>query len=644
MLRHVRWQVTLIAVGVLVLAGLMAYLALSFSVRYVPAPGGTYIEGVVGQPQFLNPVLCTFNDPDRDICALVFNGLVKFDEHGAAQSDLAAGWKISEDNDNYGLIYTFNLRSDVTWQDGQPFTADDVIFTIKLLQDPFFPGRPDIGALWRSVEAVKVNNYTVQITLQEPYAPFLDYAAIGILPAHILDGVSAGELLDHPFNRQPIGTGPFAVKEFANEPGKPQRIVLETNTRYFGRQPFINEVEFKYYATSAEAFAAYRAGEVQGISPITRADLDLVRATPSLNLFTAPISGLTMIFLNNDDPDSPFFQEEDVRKALLLALDRQAIIDSTLSGQAQVADSPFQPNSWAYDPNTPTVTQDLLQARRLLDRSGWVAPRQTSVAGNNTVATTNANASEGTADNGNANTNGDEANSNDNVNGDNANVGTNENTGVDNVNGNDNSSRNDNAPGEDDLTPDRSLLGDSDPVRVRAGVPLSFTLLVSTEQEDVAQAVASQWRRIGVEAKVQAVQVGLASNFLQARQYQAALANIVMDSPDPDPYPFWHETKASAGQNYSQFKDRDISEVLEAARRVVDPAKRTELYHRFAQMFNEKVPSLLLYYPLYSYGVSEHIRGVQLGPLLTQADRLQTITDWFVIERRVIVNSGQFAP
>jgi peptide/nickel transport system substrate-binding protein len=100
----VRWQVTLIVTGILILAGLMAYLALSFTVRHVPAPGGTYIEGVVGQPQFINPLLCSFNEPDRDICALVFNGLVKFDERGAPQPDLASRWTISDDDENYGLI------------------------------------------------------------------------------------------------------------------------------------------------------------------------------------------------------------------------------------------------------------------------------------------------------------------------------------------------------------------------------------------------------------------------------------------------------------------------------------------------------------------------------------------------------------
>ena len=248
-----------------------------------------------------------------------------------------------------------------------------------------------------------------------------------------------------------------------------------------------------------------------------------------------------------------------------------------MNGQALVANSPFQPNSWAYDPDTPPVKRDIQQARQLLDRAGWRAPARTP---------------------------------------DNPELPEASKTGI----------------------------GEYDAIRLKNGVPLSFTLLVSTDQVEVARQVANQWRVVGVSAQVQPVQVGLASNYLQARQYQAAVANLALDTPDPDPYPFWHETRAAAGQNYSQFKDRDLSEVLESARRTIDMTERTELYRKFTQMFNDLAPSIVLYYPLYSYGVSERIRGVQLGPLLAPSDRFQTVADWFVIERRVIVNSGQFVP
>src|SRR5512139_1890907 len=163
--RHIRWQVVIIACGVALLATLLIYVALSFSTSTFPAQGGTYIEGMVGQPQAINPLLCSVNGVDRDLCSLVFNGLLRLDAHGLPQPDLAARLpEISPD----GLIYTVTLRSDVRWHDGQPFTADDVLFTINLIKDPNFPGSEDLSQLWRTVEISRVNAYNLSFTLQEP--------------------------------------------------------------------------------------------------------------------------------------------------------------------------------------------------------------------------------------------------------------------------------------------------------------------------------------------------------------------------------------------------------------------------------------------------------------------------------------------
>jgi peptide/nickel transport system substrate-binding protein len=141
--RHIRWQVALIGIGVLLLGGLMAYLAAAFSVQREPAPGGTYVEGLIGTPQFLNPLLCQYYSADHDLCSLIFSGLIRYDERALPQPDLAERWDISAD----GLVYTFHLRPNARWHDDQPVTADDVVFTLQLLQDPNYPGFPDVAAL-----------------------------------------------------------------------------------------------------------------------------------------------------------------------------------------------------------------------------------------------------------------------------------------------------------------------------------------------------------------------------------------------------------------------------------------------------------------------------------------------------------------
>jgi peptide/nickel transport system substrate-binding protein len=579
LIRHIRWQVALIFIGVLLLGGLLAYLAAAFTIQRGPAPGGTFVEGVIGSPQFLNPLLCQYSNSnaDRDLCSLIFSGLVRFDEHGNPQPDLADHWDISAD----GLAYTFYLRPNARWHDDQPVTADDVIFTLQLLQDPNYPVAPDLAALWRTVQITEVNRLAVQMTLQEPLTPFLQYASIGLLPKHLLNNVTAADLADLPFNRKPIGSGPFKVEAIGStEPGQPQHVLLDAYSGYYGRQPYIAKMDFKFYPDFPTMLAAYRAGEIQALDQVPDSELAAVRDVSTLNLYTAPMSAYTMIFLNQGD-DVPFFQDQQVRQALLLGLDRQRMLNEILHGQGILANSPIIPGTWAFATDLAPVVPDQGRARQLLGAAGWLLPSAPRPA---------------TDDMG--------------------------------------------VPIEPVKPTAQSNLP---PIRVKGGVPISFTLYARNDPVDVALAnsIAQQWLEIGVKANVVPVQVGLTSNYLAPRAYQAALVEVKMlNSPDPDPYPFWHETQASIGQNFSQYRDRDMSEVLEQARRTVDVQARIDLYHKFQQMFAERVPGILLYYPVYTYAVSDKVSNVQIGPIALPSDRFRTLSNWYLLTRRVIVSSA----
>ena len=101
-------------------------------------------------------------------------------------------------------------------------------------------------------------------------------------------------------------------------------------------------------------------------------------------------------------------------------------------------------------------------------------------------------------------------------------------------------------------------------------------------------------------------------------------------TPDPDPYPFWHQTQAANGQNYAMWNDRQASEYLEQARIIVDPAERARLYRNFQVRFASELPSLPLYYPMYTYAVSNQVQGVRMGPLFDTSDRFATVTSWYL--------------
>jgi len=361
-----RWQVVITLLGIALLGALLAYLTFTFATVIVPGSGGTYVEGLAGNAQYINPILCQHNQVDRELCSLIFNGLTRLNERGEAIPDLAERWEISDDC----LVYTFYLRRDVLWHDEVPFSADDVVFTIEAMQDPGYRGAPYLAELWRSVEIAKVGSHTIKFTLSEPCAPFLDYTTIGILPAHLLAEVPAESLPNDPFNLHPIGTGLFKVEKVTAE-----YALLQANPLFYGPHPYLNKIEFRFYLTHEGILDAYERGEVQGISRVLPQDLPrAVEANSGLQFFSARWPGYTLILLNLQDPELPFFQDKLVRQALLYAVDRQELVDRVLQGQGLVAHSPILPETWAYENGVARYEHNPERAEDLLDEAGWRTP------------------------------------------------------------------------------------------------------------------------------------------------------------------------------------------------------------------------------------------------------------------------------
>lgn len=175
-------------------------------------------------------------------------------------------------------------------------------------------------------------------------------------------------------------------------------------------------------------------------------------------------------------------------------------------------------------------------------------------------------------------------------------------------------------------------------VRSKDNVALNFTLIYpdDTLHTQIAQAIQQQWAQIGVQANLQPVPYDqMVPSYLSTRSYQAALVDMnLARTPDPDPYPFWHQAEAVGGQNYSQWDNRTASEYLEQARTETDFTARARLYRNFQVIFSKEIPSLPLYYPVYSYGVDVQVRGAQVAPLYDTSDRLAFIADWFLVTRR----------
>jgi peptide/nickel transport system substrate-binding protein len=357
--RHIRWQAIIAIAGVVLIVALLGYVAYTTTTVIVPDAGGTYVEGVAGRPSYLNPILSQYNQVDQDLVSLIFCGLTDIDERGEIVPSLARDWDLSED----GLTYTFYLRRDVLWHDGEPFTADDVLFTVGAMQHQDYQGPPELAELWRTVEAKKTNDYTVAFTLQAPLATFLDYTTVGVLPEHVLVSVPASDLPGDQFSVRPVGTGMFKISEVSGD-----YVILEANPDYYGEKPLLSKIEFKFYPDFQSIYTAYQQGEVEGISEVLAEDLTKVREEEYLNLYTARLSGYTLVFLNLD---LSIFKQKEVRQALLWGIDRQRIIDQILEGQGIVAHSPIMPDSWAYDHDVFEYEYDPERAAVLLTEAGW---------------------------------------------------------------------------------------------------------------------------------------------------------------------------------------------------------------------------------------------------------------------------------
>ena len=165
-------------------------------------------------------------------------------------------------------------------------------------------------------------------------------------------------------------------------------------------------------------------------------------------------------------------------------------------------------------------------------------------------------------------------------------------------------------------------------------VRLAFTLVHpdTVEHSALAEMVQQHWLELGVEVDLVAVPYEeLIDEYLDSRLYEAALVDISLSrTPDPDPYPFWHQTQATGGQNYSMWNDRQASEYLEQARIIVDPTERARLYRNFQVRFVNELPALPLYHPMYSYAVNKQIQGVRMGPLFDTSDRFATLQTWYL--------------
>lgn len=369
-MKKFRWQILIVLITAL-LVGVILFFQQS-QVKPVavstpsPISGGTYTEALVGHFLRLNPVLDHFNQVDRDIDRLLFNSLVRFDPNGLPVGDLAESWTLSTD----GTVYTFNLRLDAVWHDGVPVTAQDVAFTVGLMQSESKLIPEDLRSFWTQITVNPISDSSLEFALPIAFSPFLDYLSFQILPSHLLGNLSVEELVDHPFNLAPIGSGPYKFDSLETKDGAILGVNLVANDFYFKGRPFIEEIRFRYYPDESSALDAYQEGAVDGVGSIALADMSRVLNQTGLNLYSSRLPRLSVVFLNLHNANAAILQDADFRKALMAGVNRQGIIDDVYQGQAVLAQGPIMPGNWAFYEAQAAYRYDTDGARQILAGMG----------------------------------------------------------------------------------------------------------------------------------------------------------------------------------------------------------------------------------------------------------------------------------
>ncbi len=548
-------------------AGLV-FLFIGSHTQLEPRVGGQYREGLLGQPRYINPVIAQTNDTDRDLVRLVYSSLFEYDGQGNLVPDLIQDYTISED----GLVYTIEIRKNVLWHDNEPLTIDDIIFTIKTIQDPEY--KSPLRVNWQGVETERIDDYTMSLVLKNVYAPFLHNLAVYILPKHLWAGISAANFPLAEYNLKPVGSGPYKFSKLNNDKeGKIESIELVRSQNFYLENPyplktdekiyppFIEKIVLKFYSSQPSLVQAYQNRKIDGLNLISGLNREDLRN--HLNFHEVNLPAYYAVFFNQTK--SKALADETVRLALNYATNKQEIIDQVLNGKGEKVDAPLLPGWLGYNEEIKVYDFALEHANNILEAEGWIDDDQDGIR-------------EKTEEN-----------------------------------------EDDEEDNEEKILLEINLLTTNWP-----------------ELKKTAEILKEQWEKIGARVNLTIVEPNsIQQDFLRPRQYEALLFGEVL-SADPDPFAFWHSSqKKDPGLNLSLYQNEKIDKLLEEARQTLDQTQRAAKYAEFQKLLIEDAPAVFLYTPLYFYPVSKNVKEISIEKLPQPSYRFSQIENWYLETARI---------
>ncbi len=337
----------------------------SYYQKLQPVPGGIYNEGILGTFTSANPLYAT-NDVDTTVSHLIFSGLLKYNENNQLTGDLATNYQV----DPKGVTYTVTLKPNLKWQDGKALTAQDVVYTYHLIQNP--DAQSPLMSSWSNIQITATNPQTVVFKLPNPLASFPEDLTNGIVPEHILSNVSPSNLRISTFNTySPIGSGPFqwqAINVRGNDPTNAyEQIALVPSKEYYASNAKLKEFVIHAYADQNQLIKDFKSGQLTSIEGLSSVPPSLAKMH-NLVVNSLPFTAGVYVFFKNT---SPIFSDAKLRSALIQGIDQKQLIEGLGYSTKSVVE-PLLNGMLAFDQTYSQPAFDESASSTALTADGWV--------------------------------------------------------------------------------------------------------------------------------------------------------------------------------------------------------------------------------------------------------------------------------
>jgi peptide/nickel transport system substrate-binding protein len=563
-------KIIIIILGFLLIANLI-YLSFVLYNRYwqaFPKIGGTYTEGVLGLPRFINPLYSTDRDVDADLAYLIYSSLFTYNQQGELIGDLVINWEISEDS----LEYTLDLQTGVKWHEGGELTADDVFFTFYLMKNPEFrsPWQRNLAG----IELKVIDDHQIKVILQEPYAPLFELLTFGILPKFAWENTNPDFVLLADLNLKPIGSGPFKFKSLTkSNNGEIKSYRLTANLDYYGDKPYLEDIVFKFYFDFFQLIQALNNQAVDGIAYLPPELKSEIISKSSFNFNSLSLPQITALFFNQTKDVN--LKSKEIRRALAISLNRDKLINEALFGLARRSDGPLPISNFAYNPNLKPLPYNLTEANELLAQVGWekVYWSQLDNQEDDKLKKEILEVAEKQA-----------------------------------------------------LDIEKSWLINEDRSKFFL---INLKIPEGQRNLNLANLIKEAWEKIGIRTTIELLNsTQMNTDILKDKDFSVLLQKQIIGH-DPDVSAFWHSSQRNNGLNIINYNNQVVDELLTEARQISSSqADRIKKYHSFQELLVDDLPAIFLFSPDYLYIQTKKLKGFETEFIIEPRHRFSSINSW----------------